>query len=100
MSDKVEAYQSSLPVEPLDFRIYDTPMSIQFHNILDVLPGRLTRACLKQAVDVCTARRISGHGFKPLGPRAYSYSAGTSPESVHLVLVPQLRLTWVELYIY
>ncbi len=50
--------------------------------------------CLRQAADSCTAHRIAGEGGTPLGNPAYSYSAGTAPNDVHLVLVPQPELVW------
>ena len=58
----------------------------------------LTRACLRQALDACTAHRIAGQAKTFLKESSYSYGAGTFPDAVHLVLYPQAdpapQLTW------
>ena len=58
----------------------------------------LTRACLRQALDACTAHRIAGEAHTFLTAHSYSYDTGTFHNGVHLILYPQadpaLQLTW------
>lgn len=79
---------------PLNFRVQGTPIIIEFHSIHGGLPGTLTRACLKAAANVCTLHQTAGDGATALGVHAYTYSAGTVPSDVNLVLVPQPQLIW------
>ncbi|CAD6591224.1 MAG: hypothetical protein ASARMPREDX12_005068 [Alectoria sarmentosa] len=78
----------------LNFRVQGTPIIIQFHSIHGRLPGAVTRACLQAAANVCTLAQIAGEGATALGVHAYTYGAGTVPNDVNLVLVPQPQLIW------
>ena len=91
---KPRTYTSSLSDDFLNFRIYGTPITVQFYNMIDNLPPNLTQVCLRQAASICNARHTSGLGDTAVGTHALSYSADNDPESVLLMLSPRPQLTW------
>ena len=84
----------SLSDDFLNFRVYGTPITIQFYDRNHELSPDITRLCLRQAQDASHAHLDSGLDDTPVGTHALSYSAGTSSESVHLELSPKPQLTW------
>ena len=84
----------SLSDEFFNFRIYGTPITVQFYDRNHKMSPDLTRRCLTQAASVCNARHITGMDHTAVGTRALSYSASTTTQSVHLELSPQPQLTW------
>ena len=91
---KAKTYTPSLSDDFLNFRVYGTPITIQFYGRNHKLSPEKTRLCLRQAQDASHAHLDAGLDDTPVGTHALSYSAGTSSESVHLELSPKPQLTW------